>query len=158
LPTVPSHRVVARAQLYFHCVIEHCRAMILVCNPDDALSTVTHDDLVRRERTSARKRISSVLDALPPKRVWCCCEILHAVMNHKPIVLQAGVAKSASPNDAEPADAVDGQTRLASFLEAGFVHSSREGAHACFPMRTDANLRCISASSLAPHACMCMCM
>ena len=34
-----------------------------------------------------------MLNALPPKRSWCCYEILNAVKESKPILLQAGSAK-----------------------------------------------------------------
>ena len=51
--------------------------------------------------------------SLPPQCVWCCFEILHAVLNKKPIVMQAGRAHEvAAAEQVPPFAATDRRTVL----------------------------------------------
>ena len=102
--------------LKFDVVLKRCRAVLLVCCPStdaenlDVRAVLKHETSVRTARgpnlpkahacpaahpTSYLPPQVDALGQLPPQRIWCCYEILHAVINEKPIVLQAGKAAGA---------------------------------------------------------------
>ena len=119
----PRAKEEAEEDLQFQSVIEKARAFLLVCNPDAGVGSITSEEIVRREASA------DVLDCLPPNRVWCCYEILHAVINKKPIVLQSGLSESLVADTATDDGATAADTTSASadaLHREKFVHSSRD--------------------------------
>ena len=102
-----SDELFPEEDLRFDTVVQQCRAVLLVCNPSAEVSIVTEESIVRQEASV------DVIISLPPQRVWCCFEILHAVLNKKPIVMQAGRAHEvAAAEQVPPFAATDRRTVL----------------------------------------------
>lgn len=82
--------VIDNDDLRFDIVVENAKALLLVCDVDE--------DKLSNYEVSSIKDLSTLKD-LPPMRIWCCFEIVHAVKNKKLIFMRAGsTSKDCSSN------------------------------------------------------------